>query len=220
MHGFMPKPLTPELVAEVAGMVKAGKSFAQIAKATGRSRSSIAGIVARKLRGGAPVARGRRDLSEAERAEALRRYGGTAENVAAIAARFGVTALAIKSLARDAGVTREARRGFGGAVTALRVTRKRVVNPADALPEADLPPGDMMARLFTPEAAAPRNLLLGALAKSDCRWPVAGAGADTLFCGHAADEGAAYCAAHRTKARGTGTVSERKAALTAPRRAK
>lgn len=44
----------------------------------------------------------------------------------------------------------------------------------------------------------------------ECRWPIAGAGADTLFCGHEAS--GTYCDHHRQRSTGVGTISERRAA--------
>lgn len=44
----------------------------------------------------------------------------------------------------------------------------------------------------------------------ECRWPIAGSGADTLFCGHEAY--GTYCDHHRQRSTGVGTISERRAA--------
>lgn len=244
MHGVIAPPVTPELLDRLAALLKAGKSHAEIGAALGRSKSAISGLVHRHFRGLEPAGPARRRLSDAERAEALRRYAETAESTSAIGQRFGVTGGTISDLAREAGATRAARRGFGGAVTALRVKRKRGgawVDEAAALPDlpgaatqrgddAPTPPlrvdpphkgegGDLMARLFTPEAAPPLNVALVDLRRRDCRWPVAGEGAATLFCAHPAGGGASYCAAHRARARGAGTISEQKA-LKAPGRLK
>lgn len=55
----------------------------------------------------------------------------------------------------------------------------------------------------------PLLLKLFELDARDCRWPVSGEKADTLFCGHPMMEGSSYCCFHRNLSRGEGTRSER-----------
>lgn len=50
-HGANMGRLPPALVADVASMRRDGKTFKQIAEATGKSRSAVAGIVFRHVRG-------------------------------------------------------------------------------------------------------------------------------------------------------------------------
>lgn len=47
------------------------------------------------------------------------------------------------------------------------------------------------------------------LESRECRWPIAGSGADTLFCGREAS--GSYCDHHRQRSTGVGTISERRA---------
>jgi GcrA cell cycle regulator len=60
-----------------------------------------------------------------------------------------------------------------------------------------------MRRKPPPRPVTPPELLLCEpvslvdLAREHCRFPVIGEGADTLFCGAPADDGASYCPAHR-----------------------
>ena len=60
-----------------------------------------------------------------------------------------------------------------------------------------------------PAACEPKTMV--DLAAPDCRWPVSGEKANTLFCAMPADEGSSYCLHHRCVSRGKGTVSERTA---------
>lgn len=44
---------------------------------------------------------------------------------------------------------------------------------------------------------------------NDCRWPVSGEKASTLFCGHPSEPNCSYCAGHKRMSVGAGTQSER-----------
>lgn len=53
------------------------------------------------------------------------------------------------------------------------------------------------------------NMTLMDLTSKDCRWPVSGEKADTLFCGHDIADASVYCPYHYRMSRGRGTQSER-----------
>ena len=55
------------------------------------------------------------------------------------------------------------------------------------------------------------------LEAKECKWPITGAGSDTLFCAHESD--GTYCQHHRLRSIGRGTISERNAADTLRRKA-
>lgn len=74
--------------------------------------------------------------------------------------------------------------------------------PVDAEP-ADLP--------ALPSGPRPLLLKLFELGNHDCRWPVGGEKADTLFCGHPQARGSSYCDCHKRMSFGRGTESERSA---------
>lgn len=67
--------------------------------------------------------------------------------------------------------------------------------------------------LRPPPPSIPKPLLvrLVDLGNHDCRWPVSGEKADTLFCGHNAEPGNSYCCGHVRLSVGKGTLSERNA---------
>lgn len=69
----------------------------------------------------------------------------------------------------------------------------------------------MVERTAALPAPAPLNFTLLELNHGDCRWPVSGDGAKTLFCGHNVEAGKSYCACHGRMSVGRGTESERKA---------
>ena len=62
-------------------------------------------------------------------------------------------------------------------------------------------------------ADVPKPLLVALfdLGHSDCRWPVQGDKASTLFCGHNTVPNCSYCAGHKRMSIGRGTESERTA---------
>lgn len=74
--------------------------------------------------------------------------------------------------------------------------------PLDAEP-ADLP--------AMPSGPRPLLLTLLELGNRDCRWPVGGEKAGTLFCGHPQAPGSSYCDCHKRMSVGRGTESERNA---------
>lgn len=69
----------------------------------------------------------------------------------------------------------------------------------------------MVERTSALPAPAPLNFTLLELNHGDCRWPVSGDGAKTLFCGHKVEAGKSYCACHCRMSVGRGTESERRA---------
>lgn len=81
---------------------------------------------------------------------------------------------------------------------------RRQVKPAAARINVDLSP---FIRLF-----AGKSLL--SLERRDCRYPVHGEGASTIFCGCRATDGRSYCAHHLEICTGIGTESERRAVKT------
>jgi GcrA cell cycle regulator len=55
------------------------------------------------------------------------------------------------------------------------------------------------------------NVTLLELGLYQCRWPVAGERADTLFCGHEQLAGSQYCPSHFRLSIGSGTRAEQMA---------
>lgn len=62
-----------------------------------------------------------------------------------------------------------------------------------------------------PSIPKPLSLKLFELNHDDCRWPVSGEKASTLFCGHDVQPGCSYCPGHHRLSIGAGTRSERMA---------
>lgn len=85
------------------------------------------------------------------------------------------------------------------------VRKAEIINPPAPV---DAEPADLPAFL-----AGPRPLLLTLfeLGSRDCRWPVSGDGANTLFCGNLQVTGSSYCDCHKRMSIGRGTESERNA---------
>ena len=61
------------------------------------------------------------------------------------------------------------------------------------------------------EIPKPLSVMLFELNHNDCRWPVSGEKASTLFCGHNVEPGCPYCPGHKRMSVGKGTESERTA---------
>jgi len=74
------------------------------------------------------------------------------------------------------------------------VARIARVKKVDPVKEATVV--KMFERAQAQPAPKPLNVTLLELNHDDCRWPVEGTGAKTLFCGHNVEVGKSYCACH------------------------
>lgn len=110
--------------------------------------------------------------------------------------------------------------GGGKPVKPVRATQQRPPVPPRKPKVKLVPPAPKVAPaplsvLVDDSVIKPRPLLMKLfdLGNNDCRWPVEGEKADTLFCGHNTHDGSPYCAYHfRVAYRPRETSSERRAA--------
>lgn len=89
------------------------------------------------------------------------------------------------------------------------VARAARVKPIDPVKEATVT--KLFESVKSEPAPKPLNFLLLELNHDNCRWPVEGSGAKTLFCGHNVETGKSYCACHARLSVGRGTEGERRA---------
>lgn len=92
----------------------------------------------------------------------------------------------------------------------VRTARQpRLATPKPEKPAVAPKPVDESVMGHMEPGVTPLFRKLFELENNDCRWPVSGEKADTLFCGHPMMEGSSYCCFHRNLSRGEGTRSER-----------
>lgn len=103
--------------------------------------------------------------------------------------------------------------GSGAAGTSAKrsepIARAARVKKVDPVKEATVV--KMFDRAQAQPAPKPLNVPLLELNHDNCRWPVEGSGAKTLFCGHNVETGKSYCACHARLSVGRGTEGERRA---------
>jgi GcrA cell cycle regulator len=127
----------------------------------------------------------------AERIETATRLWSEGFSGSQVAAALGVT--------RNAAIAKLHRLGVIGTthritkVAKVRKTRSDAGTLRDGGP--DMLPEPLPAALIN--APPPKHLTIMQLTSRTCRWPTAGQGAETKFCGHRAVDGSSYCDAHR-----------------------
>lgn len=88
-------------------------------------------------------------------------------------------------------------------------TPRRPTKKADPVKVAEVV--QIERAVAAPVLSKPLFLKLFELERNDCRWPVSGEKANTLFCGNKVVSGCSYCEGHHRMSRGKGTLSERNA---------
>lgn len=86
-------------------------------------------------------------------------------------------------------------------------TARRPVKKADPVKAAEIK--KIEARPVSKDMPKPLFKKLFDLGNRDCKWPVKGEKASTLFCGHPVETGCSYCPGHKRMSIGAGTASER-----------
>jgi hypothetical protein len=194
--------LSVATVEAVAKLWNAGASIDDIIQKTGRTRSSIEGL--RKNHSGLFENRYRR--SDEERLSAIAKLWRAGKTRQQIADELGLTVRFVRGLIgrhRERFPLRKNR--ADGLRVAAEISRKLGRPPVEAIAapspiRAEYEPGiDSLLRHDGGAVLGPLSLIQ--LTDRTCRWPIAGNGAATRFCGYCIPIGKIYCEAHRAQSR-------------------